>query len=957
MDSSKARERERKWQKRWEERRLFESEPEPGKGKFFITVAYPYPSGGMHVGHVRTYTVPDIVARFKRMQGFNVLFPMAWHVTGTPIIGAVNRVKEREPRQMRVLKEVFRVTEDDLRGMKDPMGYANHFITKHYTAGMRSLGYTIDWRRQFTTNDSHYNRFIEWQHGILYRKGLEKKGLHPVKWCTRDENPVTTHDLLEGESADIQEFTLLKFPIVHGKLKTKKGVEKDILVAATLRPETIFGQTNMWVNPETEYVRAEVDGERWIVSRECAEKLSLQKKKVRILGKVPGRDLIGKRLDAPGVKHDIPVLPSGFCDPKIGTGIVTCVPSDAPYDWIGLKDIQKDRKLAEKHSLSRELVKSLEPIPIIDTKRYGDMAAPKVSEEMGISDQRDREKLEEATKLVYREGFHKGTMNRNCGKYAGMKVEKAKELVRRDLLRRGKASTLLEFSEPVVCRCGGEVVVARKESWFIDYSDRKWKALARKCLKGLRNVPPGARKEFEHTIEWLEHWPCVRNYGLGTPLPQDKRFIIEPLSDSTIYMAYYLIAHRIRDFQPGQLVPEFFDYVMLGKGPISRVSGKTGIPQKELRELRKSVDYWYPLDWRCSALELIPNHLTFMIFHHTAIFPEKQWPRGIATWGMGLLEGGKMSSSKGNVVLASDAIERHGADAVRFFLFSSSEPWQDFDWRRREVESVASQLGRWEKRVMRLWDRGEDREHSVIDRWLLSELSSIVRETTKSLEAFETRKASLECFFRMSECLKWYERRCSKPSKPVIGEFLSSWVRMMTPFVPHLCEELWEHMGKEGFISQAQWPRADAKATDPRLGHMESFVRQVSEDITSIIGIVGSKPKAIRVYVAPAWKHVLYNRVLSLAKTPERIIPEIMKGPEGKKHGKDALRFAQRLSQNASQLRELISEQEELSALEDAKGFLEREFKCPAEIIQARVSDNPKALRAEPGKPGIEVLT
>ncbi len=945
---------EEKWQKRWDDAGLFNSEPDPKKKKFYITVAYPYPSGGMHIGHVRTYTVPDIVARFKRMQGYNVLFPMAWHVTGTPIVGAVKRLKEEEPRQMHILKDVFKVTDEQLKQMTEPMSYARHFIQEHYIRGMRSLGYTIDWRRQFTTNDLHYRKFIEWQHGILYKKGLEKKGLHQVKWCIRDKNPVTTHDILEGESADIQEFTLIKFPLIR---EGSPGKGKDMLVAATLRPETIFGQTNMWVNPETDYVRATVDGETWIISSECAEKLSHQKRTVSILGKVPGKSLLGKRLKAPGVKHTIPVLPSGFCNPRIGTGIVTSVPSDAPYDWIGLRDLQENRELAEKHGLDWARIKEIRVIPIIKTKEWGDRAAVAICGKMRISSQRESEKLDNATKEVYKSGFHTGVMTRECGKYSGMKVEKAKELVKRELLKKGAASTMLEFSEPVVCRCGGTVIVARTESWFIDYSNKKWKSLARQAVKGIRNIPPNAKQDFNHTVEWLEAWPCVRNFGLGTPLPQDKRFIIEPLSDSTIYMAFYLVAHVIKSYKPEQLIPGFFDYVMLGKGSAASISKQTKIPVKELSELRRGFDYWYPLDWRCSALELISNHLTFMIFHHTAVFPKKYWPRGIATWGMGLLEGGKMSSSKGNVILASDVVREYGADTVRFFLFSSTEPWQDFDWRSSEVRVVRDRLSRWHDRILRLSRTGKERDPAMIDRWLLSETSRIIKRTTKSLEGFETRKASMDCFFRFGDAIKWYERRTSEPNSAVLGQVIRDWIALMSPFVPHMCEELWEKLGNEGFVSSAPWPRANPKAINPRLEGLEELVKRTADDIASIIRIVNKKTKEVMIYVAPNWKHVLHNRIIGMSKDPEGIIPAIMKSSEGREHGKDALRFAQRLSQNVSQLREVLTEKEELDVLNDAVPFLEKEFKCKVQVIQSYRSDSQKALRAEPGKPGIEVIT
>ena len=155
--------------------------------------------------------------------------------------------------------------------------------------------------------------------------------------------------------------------------------------------------------------------------------------------------------------------------------------------------------------------------------------------------------------------------------------------------------------------------------WTKRCSNGKWKKDVLGHVKGLSLVPDWARKDYEHTINWLEQWPCVRNFGLGTKLPQDDRFIIEPLSDSTIYMAYYTIAHKITRYRPDQLVPEFFDFVMLGKGKPADVSKKTGIPSEELRDMQSSFGYWYPLDWRCSALELIQNHLTFMLFHQNLV--------------------------------------------------------------------------------------------------------------------------------------------------------------------------------------------------------------------------------------------------------------------------------------------------------------------------------------------------
>ena len=219
----------------------YEANPSDNESTF-ITVAYPYPSGGMHIGHARTYTVPDVYARYRRLCGESVLFPMAWHVTGTPIVGAVERLKKREPEQLSVLQDIFGVSDEELDELKTPMGFAHHFIDNHYRIGMKNLGLSIDWRREFTTNDERYSKFITWQYETLHNRGLLEKGLHPVKFCTNEKNPVTTHDILRGENAEFQEYTLIKF---------KWG--DFIIPMATLRPETIRGVTNAFVNPNSSY--------------------------------------------------------------------------------------------------------------------------------------------------------------------------------------------------------------------------------------------------------------------------------------------------------------------------------------------------------------------------------------------------------------------------------------------------------------------------------------------------------------------------------------------------------------------------------------------------------------------------------------------------------------------------------------------------------------------------------
>lgn len=935
MSSTEIKEMEGKWKKRWQDENVFDSDPDD-RDSFYLTVAYPYPSGGMHIGHARTYTVPDVIARFKRMRGYNVLFPMAWHVTGTPIIGAVNRLKEGEAKQLRVLREVYGIPDEELFKMDTPMKYARYFIENYYLAGMKGLGYSIDWRRQFTTNDERYNKFIEWQYKRLMDMGYLKKGLHPVKFCTSEINPVTTHDLLDGEDAEVQEFTLLKFRFGD-----------KFIIAATLRPETVFGQTNLWAGPDVSYVQADVEGEAWIISRECADKLRHQGKNVEVGREFYGSELIGKHCRAPGIDRDIVILPSFFCDPGIGSGLVTSVPSDAPFDWMGLKDLQENEELCREHGLDWDEIKNIKAIPIIDTKRWGDLAAVRICEEMGVDSQKETEKLKEATQEVYKEGFHKGRMNDNCGEFAGLMVQVAKENVKQKLLDNHQASLLLEFSCEVTCRCGGNVLVAKAESWFIDYANPIWKEEAKKAVESMDAIPESTKSEYVKTIDWLNAWPCIRNYGLGTRLPFDEEFVIEPLSDSTLYMAYYTIAHLLADIEPEKLVPQVFDYIFRNEGEPDGISRDTGIPGAKLEDIRESFDYWYPQAWRCSALELIQNHLTFMMFHHAALLPEDKWPRGIASFGMGLLEGAKMSSSKGNVVLVRDALDKYGADVSRLFLMGNAEPWMDFDWREALVEATIKKLNQWKRIIASIKDM-DDGEPDAADVWILSRFNSHVKTANECLEGFETRRALQSCFYGMMKDWNWYVRR-TKPKKRTAEKIFDKWVRLMAPFIPYTCEQLNEELGNSQLVSVRGYPASDESMDNPQAEAAEKLLQDVMEDLNSILKVTRKNPGKIHFYVAQEWKHAAYGFIRK-GKT----IKEAMTDPRIRENGKAAAKLLQSRPDELPE--KILPRRGEEEALKNAAGFIGRKYSCETEVhLDSGFDPEGKMKYALPMKPGIYI--
>ncbi|MFB6161165.1 MAG: leucine--tRNA ligase, partial [Haloferacaceae archaeon] len=541
---------ESKWRDRWAERGRYEADPGDDPDPTFITVPYPYPSGGMHLGHCRTYTVPDVYARYRRLQGDNVLFPIAWHVTGTPIVGAVERLKEGDEDQIASLQDAFNVPEADLAGLETPMGYARYFIEEadsSYKRGMRQLGLSIDWRREFTTNDDRYSKFVTWQYETLREQGLLEKGLHPVDFCTNERQPVTDHDLLEGEDADHQEFTLIRFSQNADGADGETGGDTTVFPMATLRPETVRGVTNAFVNPEATYVRATVDGETWVVSEAATEKLDLQARDVEVRESFAGAELVGERVANPVTGDPVVVLPATFVDPDNATGVVMSVPAHSPDDYLALKEAKADAdRIESEYGVDADEIRAIEPVPVLEIEGYGEIPARDALERAGV-ESTDDPQLHEVTEDLYQDEFHAGELLDSYGEFAGAVIEDVRERFRAHHEDGGAFDTMYEYTEEVVCRCGGEVEVSVQDTWFIRYNDEAWQAKAREAVENLDAIPENTRKQYHDTIDWLEEWPCIRNYGLGTRLPWDEDFVIEPLSDSTIYMAYYTIAPRLRE--------------------------------------------------------------------------------------------------------------------------------------------------------------------------------------------------------------------------------------------------------------------------------------------------------------------------------------------------------------------------------------------------------------------------
>jgi leucyl-tRNA synthetase len=954
---------EEKWRKKWETARIFEADPDQTRKKVFITFPFSYMNGPLHVGHGFTATRVDAYARFKRMQGYNVLFPWAWHWTGETIAGASERVKNGDETLIRAFREIDGVSEEDLKKFVDPVYMASYY-TDDSREAVKRIGYSVDWRREFHTTSLYptFSKFVEWQTERLRQKGYIIKGTYPVVWCPHDQSPTGDHDRQTGEGVVPEEYILLKYTMEDG----------TYLPSATFRPETIYGITNIWVNPDADYVKAKVNGENWIISQTAANKLKEQQKIVKIIDIFKGKKIIGKQFTSPLSPRKMLILPGWFVSPDNATGVVYSVPAHAPFDWLALRDLQKNPELLKEFNIDPEAVKKIQAISLITVEGFGKYPAIELVDQMEVKDQHDP-KAEEATKLLYKKEFHGGLLKEICGEYSGKKVNEVKELLIRDFKEQGIADSMYDLPEPVVCRCLTPCLVKLlEEQWFIKYSDPTWKQKTKDTLNQASIYPETARQWFLNIIDWLKEWPCARKSGLGTPLPWSPGWIVETLTDSTVYMAFYTINKHLKqnNIKGEQTTPEVFDYIFYGKGNSKKISEQTKIDSKILDEMRSEFLYWYPLDLRISAKELLPNHLTFFLFQHAALFPD-HLPQGIGVNGMLSIEGKKMSKSKGNFITLKNALNQFGADATRCALLLGGEGMNDPDWRRETVRDVKSKLRGFQNLTDNIIKNAKETKTGHLEEWLISMLQHRIKTVTENTESLKTRTAIENALFEVWNDFRWYMRRKKSFDSKVLKDALETWTRLLAPFAPYICEEIWNRMGHEDFISLAEWPVYDEKKVYVQAEETENLIKNVLEDTSNILRATKIVPKEIYYYSAASWKWKVYLTALKKSTSGKLVIGDLMKelmaDPKLKTVAGKVAKFARGITEEINctpedmKQRQLqIGALDEAKLLETAETFFGREFN--AKIHTYREDDQQihdpqrKAGHAKPYRPAIYIM-
>ncbi|KAF1852184.1 leucyl-tRNA synthetase [Cucurbitaria berberidis CBS 394.84] len=941
--------------------------------KWFGNFAYPYMNGTLHAGHGFTASKVEFTAGFQRMIGKRTLFPLGYHVTGMPIKACADKlVREVEmfgqnfercpvedvlddsappppaPTQAETKTDITKfkahkgkaaaktvktkyqfqimlaqgIQLEEIHKFSDPFHWIQFFppLAKR---DLTNFGARIDWRRQFVTTDAnpYYDAFVAWQ----MRKLLDLKKIIFAKRYTvyspKDGQACMDHDRQSGEGVGIQEYTALKMKVVKWADSAKELEGKvpegasAYFIPATLRPETMYGQTSCFVSPTIQYGLFKVtDTEYFVCSERSARNMSYQPGIFPEWGQFPqvasfnGKEVVGTIVNAPlSVHKEVYILPMETVKDTKGTAVVTCVPSDSPDDYITSFDLAKK---AEYYGIQKEWVKFDDILPIIETPTYGNLTAKKLVEDLKIQSPKDATKLADAKEKAYKEGFYKGKML--YGDFTGKPVEEAKNLVRKQLVDAGYAFPYAEPDGKVMSRSGDDCVAALLDQWYMNYGtaenggDGEWAEKVRAHIEGDLNLYyPEAKNQFLRVVDWLSNWACARSYGLGTKVPWDPSVMVESLSDSTIYPAYYTFAHLLHKdmfgkepgalgIQPDQLTDDVWDYVFARRDRSDLP--QSDIPKKALETMRRHFDYWYPFDMRTSGKDLIQNHLTFNLYVHTAIFPKENWPRSFRVNGHLLLNGDKMSKSTGNFLTIAGAVEKFGADATRIALADAGDEITDANFEETVANSnilKLFELRKWceelvgeavyvsdaskyaEKRAsggiknIDIIQRQSGSERLLFDDMFDNEVNLLVEETYQHYSATSYKLALKSGFYDFTSARDFY-REATKAAgvgmhQDLVKKFIELQALLLAPIAPHWAEYIWlEVLKKDETIQKALWPKVPA--ANAALTAAREFVRTTQSNITSAEGAAikrlskgkaahfdPKKEKKITIFAAKEW--------------------------------------------------------------------------------------------------------
>jgi leucyl-tRNA synthetase len=763
---------EEKWQKKWEEAKLFEVKEDSKKKKYYVLEMFPYPSGnGLHMGHAWNYTIGDIFARFKMMQGFNVLHPMGYDAMGLPAENAAIKAGEH------------------------PMDYTKKSI-KNYIKQQKNLGLSYDWTRMISTADPEYYKWDQWIFLKMFEKGLAYQKESAVNWCPKCNTVLANeqaqngkcwrHETTEVEIKQLKQWFLKITDYAdellkdHDKLdwpqKTiamqknwigkSHGTEIDFEVAPnglpsesgkkkwsifTTRPDTLFGVTFMVVSAQ--HTRLDE-----LVTPKQKKDVDKFLKKIKSVSEKDIGDLekegvfTGSYAINPATKEEVPVYAGNFVVADYGSGMVMAVPAHDQRDF----EFAKKYKIEIKQVIQGEITKD---------RAYTDNGVLMHSEHFdGLENQDAKEKITEWLK----------------------EQKKARKTINYKLRDWG-ISRQRYWGPPIPlihCEKCGIVPVPEKDLPI---------ELPKKVKFGKGNP-----------LETNESWIKTKCPSCGESAKRETQTM-----DTFVNSSWYFL--RYCDSGNDKAI---FD--------------------------KKKVKYWMPVDLYIGGAEHACMHLIYSRFYtkflaDLGLIEFREATPRLFHQGMLMAEGGeKMSKSKGNEVFPEKVSDKYGIDTARFFFCSLASPDKDIDWSEKGIQGSL----RFTNKILNLSDNleiGDDNEEVVV------KLNQTIKKVTEQIEKLEYRKATIE--------LRSLFDLISGQSE-VSQDTLEKSLKLLSPFCPHIAEELWERLENKDFISVAEWPKADKKALGTKNNGMEDLNEKIIGQIKPLVKKFAEKKK-VYLYVMP----------------------------------------------------------------------------------------------------------
>ena len=746
---------EKKWQAKWEEEDSFKVTEDESKEKYYVLEMFPYPSGKLHMGHVRNYSIGDVLARFKKMKGYNVLHPMGWDSFGLPAENAA--IKHDVEPSVWTWENI-----DEMRRQ------------------LKELGLSYDWDREVATCHPDYYRWMQWIFIQFYKKGLAYKKENPVNWCPSCQTVLANEQVVDGKcercgtvvgKKELSQWylkitdyaerlldNLEKLPGWPNKVKLMQknwigkstgaqvtfqieGYDKDLEIYTT-RPDTLYGVTYMVLAPEHPYVRELVAGSEYeeavlayvekVQHISDIERTSTTKEKT---GEFTGRYCIN-----PLNGRRVPVFISDYVMMDYGTGAIMAVPS---HD-------QRDFDFAKAFDL--------EIIPVVDPER----------DDIDLNNL--TEAFEAEGKLI------------NSGKFDGMN-------------NRDAIVKITEYLE--------EQGIGKKTT---NYKLRDW-LISRQRYWGTP-IP----MIYCDTCGWVPE----KEENLPVMLPTDVEFTGKgesPLATSktfrdTVCPVCGRPAKRELDTMDTFLDSSWYFLRYCDARNTEKAFGKD------------KVDYWMNVDQYIGGVEHAILHLMYARFFQMALYDlgyvsQEEPFKNLLTQGMVIKDGAKMSKSLGNVVSPAEIIEKYGADTARLFILFAAPPERELDWSDQGVEGSFRFINRVYRMVYEYSEKYADVPEtyeikSEADKSMAYWMNYAIKKVSDDVgERFNFNTAISTIMEMVNEMYRYKE---GDVNPGLYGAAVKNLIILLAPFVPHVTEEMWEHLGYGGSVHDQKWPEYDEKA-------------------------------------------------------------------------------------------------------------------------------------------------